>query len=188
MDVGAIHQNGYSAAGARHRENMVGTGFAETIGRTAQENAADQIPAGGEKSVFRWLYAADGSTGEVYRAQGDTSEHPIYRVASRDAAGNLTEQIIDVSQVDPNNCSTYEMYAYAAHLKESGKGGFEETVLHAVSARAAAGAEQNALASWDYSKNIDWTKAAEELMQSAYACGDLKGYWEWKKFIGFLFP
>ena len=159
MDVGAIHQNGYAAAGARHRENTAGTGFTETIGRTGQKNSVDQTATDSEKPVFRWLYSADGSTGEVYKAQDYTSEHPIYRVESRDAAGNLTEQMVDVLQVNPKNCNTYEMYAYAAHLKESGKGSFEETVLHTVSARAAAGAKQNVLASWDYSKNIDWTKA-----------------------------
>ena len=90
----------------------------------------NQETAGGEKSVFRWLYSADGSTGEVYKAQDYTLEHPVYRIKSRDAAGNLTEQMVDVSQVNPKNCNTYEMYAYAG--------------------------------------------------------GDLKGYWEWKQFLGFL--
>ena len=139
-----------------------------------------------EKPVFRWLYSADGSAGEVYKAQDYTLEHPVYRVKSWDAAGDLTERVIDASQVNPRGCNTYEMYAYAADLKETGKGSFEETVMHAVSAKAAAGAEQKTWNTWDFSKSINWTETVRELMQSAYDFGDLKGYLEWKKFLGFL--
>ena len=179
--------------------NYYGTEYPNNkTSRTADEDFADRIndiaksaepkDAGNdrEKPVFRWLYSVDGSTGEVYKTQNYTSEHPVYRVKSWDAAGNLTEYMIDASQVDPRDCNTYEMYAYAADLKETGKGSFEETVLHAATAKAATGAEQKALSTWDFSKSINWVETVQEMMQSAYDYGDLKGYLEWKKFLGFL--
>lgn len=35
-------------------------------------------------------------------------------------------------------------------------------------------------------EEIDWTKIMNDLMESSYHYGDLKGYMEWKKFLGFL--
>lgn len=164
-----------------------GRDFEKAVNRAEQDNISWNVTENdSEKPIFRWLYSADGSTGEVYKAQDYTLEHPVYKIKSWDATGNLTEHVIDVSQVDPKNCNTYEMYAYAANLKETGKGSFEETVMHAASAKAAAGAEQKTWSTWDYSKRINWTETVQEMMQSAYDFGDFKGYLAWKKFLGFL--
>ena len=187
MAVNGISGNYYGTEYANNK--MPGTAdrdFADRINDIAKSAESKDAGNDKEKPVFRWLYSANGSAGEVYKAQGYTLEHPVYRVRSWDAAGNLTEHVIDASQVNPGSCNTYEMYVYAADLKETGKGSFEETVMHAVSARAAAGAGQTALNTWDFSKNINWTETAREMMQSAYDCGDLKGYLEWKKFLGFM--
>lgn len=32
----------------------------------------------------------------------------------------------------------------------------------------------------------DWVTCVKDIMQSAYRYGDLKGYMEWKKFLGLL--
>ena len=187
MAVNGISGNYYSAEYTNNKTpGTADEDFADRINDIAKNAEPEETGNDKEKPVFRWLYSADGSTGEVYKAQSDTLEHPVYRVKSWDAAGKLTERVIDVSQVDPRGCNTYEMYAYAADLKETGKGSFEETVLHAASARAVAGAGQNALASWDYLQDIDWAETAQELMRSAYNYGDLQGYWAWKQFLGFL--
>jgi hypothetical protein len=91
----------------------------------------------------------------------------------------------DVSKVDPKNCDTAEMYAYTANLKESGKGSFEDTVLKAVVAKSVKDAESRS-GTWSFSEKFDWTKIVNDLMESSYHYGDLKGYMEWKKFLGFL--
>ena len=44
---------------------------------------------------------------------------------------------------------------------------------------------------WDESGNVteqmvDWVKVVNDIMQSAYQYGDLKGYMEWKKFLDLL--
>lgn len=76
------------------------------------------------------------------------------------------------------------MYAYTANLKESGKGSFEDTVLKAVVAKAVKDAESRS-DTWSFSEKFDWTKIVNDLMESSYHYGDLKGYIEWKKFLGF---
>ena len=63
-----------------------------------------------------------------------------------DKSGNVTEQMVDVSKVDPKNCDTTEMYTYTTNLKESGKGSFEDTVLKAAVAKAVKNAEQKSSA------------------------------------------
>ena len=102
-----------------------------------------------------------------------------------DKSGNVTERMVDVSKIDPKNCDTVEMYAYTADLKESGKGSFEDTVLKAVVAKSVKDAESRS-GTWSFSEKFDWTKIVSDLMQSSYHYGDLKGYMEWKKFLGFL--
>ena len=91
-----------------------------------------------------------------------------------------------MSKVDPGNCDTAEMYVYTAHLKESGKGSFEDTVLKAAVAKAVKNAEQRNAGSWSFTEKMDWIKIVNDIMQSEYRYGDLQGYMEWKKFLGFL--
>ena len=102
-----------------------------------------------------------------------------------DQSGNVTERMVDVSKVNPKNCDTVEMYAYTANLKESGKGSFEDTVLKAVVAKSVKDAESRS-GTWSFSEKFDWTKIVNDIIQSEYQYGDLKGYMEWKKFLGFL--
>lgn len=72
-----------------------------------------------------------GSSISVYKTSDFDPANPVYKVKTWDREGNVTEQMVDVSKVDPKNCDTAEMYAYTANLKESGKGSFEDTVLKA---------------------------------------------------------
>ncbi len=39
----------------------------------------------------------------------------VYKVKVWDKAGNVTEQMLDVSKVNPENCKTVEMYAYTVY-------------------------------------------------------------------------
>ena len=61
-----------------------------------------------------------------------------------------------------------------------------DTVLKAAVAKAVKNAEQRSAGSWGFSEKTDWVKFVNDIMQSEYQYGDLKGYMEWKKFLGFL--
>ena len=145
----------------------------------------DDIPSK-DIAVFRALYTDSGSKYTVYKTQDFDQENPVYKVKIWDAEGNMTERMIDASKIDTINCDTFEMEVYAAHLKETGRGDFKETVLKTAIARAASHLEQKSAASWDYSTKINWVDTVKDIMQSAYGYGGLKGYMEWKNFLSFL--
>lgn len=199
---------GYPAwreAGKTQR-NYTETGFADRMagadaaagkhaGQTARaaqeaEKAAavlhDAEEGTGDIAISSWADVVSGSSYSVYKTSDFDPENPEYKVKIWDQSGNVTEQMVDVSKVDPKNCNTVELYAYTADLKESGKGSFEDTVLKAVVAKAVKNAEQKSAGTWSFSENTDWVKIVKDIMQSEFCYGDLKGYAEWRKFLGFL--
>lgn len=194
MSVNGVGAAGYPITGyeTRKSKNEAGGNFAKQAAEAVQ--ASGQVTATlhgadkeiGDITVFSGAEIVTGSSISVYKTQDFDSENPVYKVKIWDKSGNVTERMVDVSKVDPKNCDTAEMYAYTANLKESGKGSFEDTVLKAAVAKAVKNAEQKNSASWSFSEKTDWVKIVNDIMQSEYSYGDLKGYMEWKKFLGFL--
>ena len=194
MDIGRVTTN-YAAAydTEKTQKQAQGKDFAKEISDKAQSSGAGEantVHSSDEQTediaVFRALYTDNGSKYTVYKTQDFDPENPVYKVKIWDAAGNVTERMIDVSKVDPRNCDTFEMNVYVAHLQETGKGDFKETVLKAAIVKAASHANQQSSVSWDYLTKINWVDTVRDIMQSAYGYGDLKGYMEWKKFLSFL--
>lgn len=187
MSINGIGAAGYPAAGyetRRTERNVAGGDFAKQAAQaTATLHGADE--GSGDITVFSGAEVVSGSSYSVYKTQDFDPENPVYKVKIWDKSGNATERMVDVSKVDPKNCDTVEMYAYTANLKESGKGSFEDTVLKAVVAKSVKDAESRS-DTWSFSEKFDWTKIVNDLMESSYHYGDLKGYMEWKKFLGFL--
>ncbi len=195
MGINGIEAVGYPASEYETRKterNVTGGNFARQMTEAAQ--AAGQATAvlhgadegSGDIAVSAWADVVSGSSISVYKTQSFDPENPVYKVKTWDKSGNVTEQMVDVSKVDPKNCDTAEMYAYTVNLKESGKGSFEDTVLKAAVAKAVKNAEQRNAGSWSFSEKTDWIKIVNDIMQSEYRYGDLKSYMEWKKFLGFL--
>lgn len=195
MGINGIEAAGYPASGYEARKtekNMTGGNFTKQMTEAAQ--AAGQATAvlhgadegSGDIAVSAWADVVSGSSISVYKTPDFDPENPVYKVKTWDKSGNVTEQMVDVSKVDPKNCDTAEMYAYTANLKESGNGSFEDTVLKAAVAKAVKNAEQRNSGSWNFSEKTDWVKIVNDIMQSEYRYGDLKGYMEWKKFLGLL--
>jgi len=46
--------------------------------------------------------------------------------------------------------------------------------------------EQRSSVPWSFSEKTDWVKIVNDIMPSEYSYGDLKGYMEWKKFLGYI--
>ncbi len=195
MNVNGIGASGYPVTGYETRKterNVAGGNFAKQAAEAEQAaGRATAILHGADKgtgdiAVSSWADVVSGSSISVYKTPDFDPENPVYKVKTWDKSGNVMEQMVNVSKVDPKNCDTAEMYAYTANLKESGKGSFENTVLKAAVAKAVKNAEQRSSASWSFSDKTDWVKIVNDIMQSEYSYGDLKGYMEWKKFLGFL--
>ena len=191
MNVNGIGAVGYPAAGYETRKterNVAGGNFAKQAEEAAQATATlhGSDEETGDIAIFSNVDVVNNLSITVYKTQDFDSDNPVYKVKTWDKDGNVTERMIDVSKVDPKNCDTAEMYAYTANLKESGKGSFEDTILKAAVAKAVKNAEQRSSAAWSFSEKTDWVKIVNDIMQSEYSYGDLKGYMEWKKFLGFL--
>ena len=176
----------------RTEQKATGGNFARQVAEAAQ--AAGTAPAvtlhgaeegTGDIAIFSGAEVVSGTSFSVYRTQDFDPENPVYKVKMWDESGNVTEQMVDVSKIDPKNCNTVEMYAYTAHLKESGKGSFEDTVLKAAVAKAVKNAESKS-SSWSFSEKMNWVEIANEIMESLYRYGDLQGYMDWKKFVDML--
>ena len=191
MSVSGIGTTGYPIAGYDTRKterNVAGGNFAKQAEEAAQATATlhGSDEETGDIAIFSNVDVVNNLSITVYKTQDFDSGNPVYKVKTWDKDGNVTERMIDVSKVDPKNCDTAEMYAYTANLKESGKGSFEDTILKAAVAKAVKNAEQRSSAAWSFSEKTDWVKIVNDIMQSEYRYGDLKGYMEWKKFLGFL--
>ena len=196
MSVNGIGTTGYPAwynAGRTERNAAEGN-FAKQAAEAAQAaQAAGQATAvlhgadegSGDITIFSGAEVVSGSSYSVYKTQDFDPENPVYKVKVWDRSGNVTERMVDVSKVDPKNCDTVEMYAYTADLTESGKGSFEDTVLKAVVAKSVKDVESRT-DTRSFSEKLDWVKIVNDIMQSEYRYGDLKGYMKWKEFLGFL--
>ena len=196
MSISGIGAPGYPTAGydARKTErNVVGGNFAKQVIEAAQTTGqiSTAILHGsdeetGDIAICSGVDIENNSSITVYKTQDFDSDNPVYKVKTWDKDGNVTERMIDVSKVDPKSCDTAEMYAYTSNLKESGKGSFEDTVLKAAVAKAVKNAEQRSSGSWSFVAKMNWVDIVKDIMKSEYSYGDLKGYMEWQKFLGFL--
>ena len=190
MSISGIGAAGYPAAGyetRRTERNVAGRNFAEQAADATQATATlhGAEKGSGDIAISSWADVVSGSSISVYKTQDFDAANPVYKVKTWDKSGNVTEQMVDVSKVDPKNCDTAELYAFTANLKESGKGSFEDTVLKAVVAKTVKDRE-SASGSFHFSEKTDWTKIVKDIMDSEYCYGDLKGYMEWKQFLDYL--
>lgn len=196
MSVSGIEITDYPIArdGTRKTErNVVGGNFAKQVEEAAQTTGqtSTAILHGsdekmGDIAICSGVDILNNSSITVYKTQDFDPGNPVYKVKTWDKDGNVTERMIDVSKVDPKSSDTAEMYAYTSNLKQSGKGSFEDTVLKAAVAKAVKNAEQRSSGSWSFSTKMNWVDIVKDIMQSEYSYGDLKGYMEWQKFLGFL--
>ena len=193
MSVSGIGTTGYPIAGYDTRKterNVAGGNFAKQAEEAAQATAqtSTAILHGsdeetGDKAVFSSVCLVNNSSITVYKPQDFDPNNPVYKVKIWDKDGNITEHMVDVSKVDPKNSDTIDMYAYAAYLKDSGKGSFEDTVLKAGVAKYG---EPENYGTFSFSTKMNWVDIVKDIMQSVYSYGDLKGYMEWQKFLELL--
>lgn len=170
----AVSDNSFS-------DKMVET--SRSLGKAAALHGTDD--ESDDIAIFSLAEIVSGSSVSVYKTPDTNSENPVYKVKIWDESGNMTEHVVDVSKVNPKDCNAIEMYAYTADLKESGKGSFEDTVLKAVITKTFKDDEAST-GSWSFSAKTDWVKTVNDIMQSIYDYGDLKGYMDWKKFLELL--
>ena len=193
MSVSGIGTAGYPVAGYETRKterNVTGGSFAKQAAEAAQATGQTSTATlhgsdeeMGDIAICSNVDVVNSSAITVYKTQDFDPNNPVYKVKTWDKDGNVTERMVDVSKVDPNNCDTVEMYAYAANLIESGKGSFED-IMRIVGSAKDRGREN--CESWSYSTKMNWVDILKDITQELYDVKDFKSYLEWKTFLGLL--
>lgn len=138
----------------------------------------------GDTAISAWADAVAGTSVAVYRTQDFDPANPVYKVKIWEKDGTVTEQNVDVSKVNPNNCNTIEMYVYASHLSDSGD--YKDALQKFMMAQARNQAEQQNSSYENLFDKKNWVEIIRNIMQSHHDMGNLSGYLDWKKFLDFL--
>lgn len=191
MNVNGIGAAGYMTAGyetKKTRRNMAGKEYADPISNAVQTT---QMPSGtfelhisddeGGKSIGA-ICGADYSL-TVYQPKDFDPANPVYKVKVWDKSGNITERMVDISEVDERNSDYIDMFAYSTYLTASGQCPAAQSVF----TRAVAnphGCDSRTYE--DLFERTDWVRVLKEAMQTQYDAGNLKEYLDYKKFWDYL--
>lgn len=119
----------------------------------------------------------------VYRPKDFDPANPVYKAKIWDRDGNVTERMVDVSEVDPRNSDYIDMFAYSSHLSASGE------CPSAQSSFMSSAVDQHGFDDMgfrDLFQETDWVSALADAMQTQYQAGNIEGYLDYKPFWDFL--
>ncbi len=138
----------------------------------------------GEQIVGSFINVQAGTSSAIYKTKDFDASAPVYHVKTWDMDGNMTERMVDLSKINPRNSDDVDMYTYSWHLNNSGQ--YPQAQLKFAVARAYQQAAQaNSFQSYMPTKT-NWVDVVNSLMQTQYNVGNLQGYLDYKKFLGFL--
>ena len=190
MSVSGVGTTGYPIAGYETRKagrNVVGSGFDNQMNNTIKsKNSSGGIVLNISNDTDGKAICSSGSHNgsvTVYKPNDFDPANPVYKVKAWDADGNVTERMVDISKVDPNNCDYIDMIAYSSHLTDSGQCPNAQ--------RAFMGAEMN-YGSANISTygnlfdKVNWTDIIQGMMKMQFNAGNITGYLGYKQFYDFL--
>lgn len=187
MNIGAIGTSDYYSG---YRNNKV-TPKAGTKGfrNTTVNSTTNTVIHGfmGEKTetgdtvVGAWGNAITGTSTTVYKPQNFDENNPVYYMKIWDKDGNVTERTVNLNEIDPQNCNSFDMYAYCCYTNDSGKSSSAMTNFM----RSHAFYQGEFGGGCDY-ENTDWLAVVKNIMDMQYKLGNMKGYMDYKQFWDFL--
>lgn len=175
-----------AALGISSAGNRTSTGIGSVGNRTAARLALHgKADAGtGEQIVGSFVNVQAGTSSAIYKTKDFDAANPVYHVKTWDMDGNMTERMVDLSKINPRSSDDVDMYTYSWHLNNSGQ--YPQAQLRFAAARAYQQAAQaNSFQSYMPTKT-NWVDVVNSLMQTQYNVGNLQGYLDYKKFLGFL--
>ncbi len=200
MDVGGIKSSNYPAwynAGRTEKSTAKNTtqNTADFAGQiTQRKQAAGTQPElvlhgnndadEGEIVVGSSVNALTGVSIAVYKPQDFDAANPVYHVKTWDADGNMTERMVDISEVNPRISDEIEMSAYTWHLSNSGQ--CPNAFMKFASVRSYAQTEQQKYTADSVFDKVNWVDIIRDFMQMQYDAHNMKGYLDYKKLLGFL--
>lgn len=192
MGINGIGNLGYAAAGFYETKRTGKKGnHPENIGRIDETIQQSEMRGG----AFE-LHISDAEGGTVvgaacgrdysvtvYKPKDFDPSNPVYKAKVWDKDGNVTERMVDVSKVDPQNSDYIDMFAYTSHLSATGE------CPSAQSSFMCSAASQHGLDGRGYRdlfRETDWVSALADAMQTQYQAGNIEGYLDYKPFWDFL--
>lgn len=191
MSIYSVGAAGYPAVGYGYEyRNRTGSkteigGYSETVQKSEMAGGAFVLHYFDNEDGERTAGAACGKDYSIsaYIPKDFDPENPVYKVKIWDKDGNVTERMVDLTKVDPENSDFIDMFAYSSYLESSGK------CPGAQSAFMGSHANQYDTDGMRYDDLFDktnWVGRLKDMMQMQYRCGNLKGYLEYKNFRDFL--
>lgn len=142
--------------------------------------------AEGKTVVGAWVNAVTGTSTTVYKPADFDENAPVYQVKIWDAEGNVTEKEVYLNEVDPASSDSFEMYAYACYLSDSGK--HQDAMTDFMMSHAHYQGEEGfgANSYEDMFSQVNWFDVIKSLMDMQYQLKNLGGYLKYKGFYDVL--
>lgn len=194
MGIGAINgmNNGYRYQNNAKKSGNATDSFNDVLGGATV--TCSSVPGlvlhmskegDAEKSIGSWADAISGKSITVYKPADFDENNPVYRVKIWDTDGNVTERMVDISELDVGNCDDYDMYAYACHLSDSGE--YPNAMTRFMMAHVQhQGEKMDHGGTYDLDTAKNWVDVLQHIMKQQYDVGNLSGYVAYKKFWEFL--
>lgn len=192
MSIIGIGAYGYPAPGfyqtkrsAKSTDGMTSTGQTDEMVRRSQMSGGTfelHISNDEDGEVVSAMCGGDHSI-TVYKPKDFDPANPVYKAKVWDKDGNVTERMVDVSEVDPRNSDYIDMFAYAGHLSASGECPSAESAFWRSSANQHGPDDRSYQ---DLFRRTDWVGALADAMQTQYQAGNIEGYLDYKPFWDFL--
>lgn len=186
-----------SVAGINRTANYPVYAQGKAKGNESDNNFTRQInrKKAGNIHTLHWFDTSEGdkplgalgnegnSSITVYKPKNFEPENPVYKVKMWDAEGNVTERMVDVSEVDVKNSDRADMFAYACYLTDSGQYPEAQSTF----CRIPTSDERSENVSYSFqSGKFNWLELAKSFMQMQYDAGNLQGYFAYRKFVDFF--
>lgn len=174
----------YAQTAAKRNEDigLFGRQVQEACGRNQSLTLHIGDDGEGGRAIGAWGNVATDTSVTVYKPRDFDEEHPVYRVKIWDRAGNVTEQMIDISEVDPADCNEIEMYAYTCHLSDSGA--YPDAMMNFMMGTAEHNSGNHCAA--DLFVRTNWLSVIQDSMEMQKRLGNYNGYLQYKWFLEFL--
>ena len=192
MSIYGIGNSGYPVASRyKYERTQRGAGaeaygkYAETLQRSDRADGSFVLHYFDHEEGERAVGASCGRDYSIsaYIPKDFDPENPVYKVKVWDKDDKVTERMVDVSKVDPENSDYIDMFAYSSYLECSGK------CSGAQSAFMGSAGDPRGMSDMQYDDLFDrtnWMDRLGAMMQMQYDVGNLTGYLEYKKFWDFI--
>lgn len=178
---------GYGLGGVK--QSTMGLNFADVFQKAAGTGRTFTLhgkadASTGEQVVGSFVNVQAGTSSAIYKTADFDEANPVYHVKTWDMDGNMTERMVDISKINTRSSDDVDMYTYSWHLNNSGQ--YPQAQLKFAAARA----YQQAVLGSSFQSAIptktNWVNVINSLMQTQYSAGNLQGYLDYQKFLGFM--